>query len=236
MGTLTKEELREFTIQLLWIYQKRCIEGTDPETTDFKAAQELPVTRVKKVMKLDEDLPDTPKLNVGSDGLVVMAKACELFILELALHAWHMTEENRRRTLMRLDVAQALGSNEMYDFLIDIVPREAADPPPPPKKTGGTSSSSPAVGDGGGCGSAVADATAAAPNTDGQKDGQEDEVPIFAEWSLRQQREQETPPPPASPASSPQDSSALSDGTPETQAPPQTRENGMGEEEEEEEE
>jgi nuclear transcription factor Y gamma len=44
--------------------------------------------------------------------------------LELTLRAWIQTEDNKRRTLQRNDVAMAIGKNDTFDFLIDIVPRE----------------------------------------------------------------------------------------------------------------
>jgi nuclear transcription factor Y, gamma len=42
----------------------------------------------------------------------------------LTLRAWIQTEDNKRRTLQRNDVAMAIGKNDTFDFLIDIVPRE----------------------------------------------------------------------------------------------------------------
>jgi len=54
----------------------------------------------------------------------VFAKACEIFILELTLRAWMHTDECKRRTLQRNDVAVAISRSDTFDFLIDIVPRE----------------------------------------------------------------------------------------------------------------
>lgn len=34
------------------------------------------------------------------------------------------TEESKRRTLQKSDVAAAISKNDMFDFLIDIVPRD----------------------------------------------------------------------------------------------------------------
>jgi hypothetical protein len=47
-----------------------------------------------------------------------------MFVTELTLRAWIYTEETRRRTLQRSDIAMAIAKNDMFDFLIDIVPRE----------------------------------------------------------------------------------------------------------------
>jgi nuclear transcription factor Y gamma len=44
------------------------------------------------------------------------------------MRAWIHAEENKRRTLQRSDIAAELSKSDMFDFLIDIVPREDATP------------------------------------------------------------------------------------------------------------
>ena len=61
---------------------------------------------------------------ISSEAPLLFAKACELFILELTMRSWIHTEENKRRTLQRSDVAAAISKADMFDFLIDIVPRD----------------------------------------------------------------------------------------------------------------
>ena len=51
-------------------------------------------------------------------------KACEMFILELTLRSWIHSEENKRRTLQRNDIAAAITKTDIFDFLVDIVPRD----------------------------------------------------------------------------------------------------------------
>ena len=46
------------------------------------------------------------------------------FNLQLTLRAWMHAEENKRRTLQKSDIATAVSKSDMYDFLIDIVPRD----------------------------------------------------------------------------------------------------------------
>ena len=36
---------------------------------------------------------------ISAEAPVLFAKACEIFIAELSIRAWHYTEENKRRTL-----------------------------------------------------------------------------------------------------------------------------------------
>ena len=55
---------------------------------------------------------------------------------EKAALAMFNAEENKRRTLQRSDIASALAKSDMFDFLIDIVPREEA--ASHTKRTGGS--------------------------------------------------------------------------------------------------
>lgn len=86
---------------------------------DFKV-HAFPLARVKRVMKLDDDL----KLMISSEGPMLFAKACDIFIAELTTRAWMHAEENKRRTLQRSDISSAISKSDQYDFLIDIVPRD----------------------------------------------------------------------------------------------------------------
>lgn len=55
--------------------------------------------------------------------------SCEIFICEITRRAWLHAEENKRRTLQRSDVANAVSRSDQFDFLIDIVPREEPSKP-----------------------------------------------------------------------------------------------------------
>ncbi|KAK0069773.1 nuclear transcription factor Y subunit gamma-like isoform X2 [Biomphalaria pfeifferi] len=89
---------------------------------DYKT-QELPLARIKKIMKLDEDVK-----MISAEAPVLFAKAAEIFVSELSLRAWIHTEDNKRRTLQRNDIAMAISKFDQFDFLIDIVPREELKP------------------------------------------------------------------------------------------------------------
>lgn len=90
---------------------------------DHFRQQELPLARIKKIMKLDEDVK-----MISAEAPVLFSKACEIFISELSLRAWIHTEDNKRRTLQRNDIAMAITKFDQFDFLIDIVPREDIKP------------------------------------------------------------------------------------------------------------
>merc|ERR1712029_902305 len=85
--------------------------------------QELPLARIKKIMKLDEDVK-----MISAEAPVLFAKAAEIFIHELTMRAWIHTEDNKRRTLQRNDIAMAITKYDQFDFLIDIVPRDDIKP------------------------------------------------------------------------------------------------------------
>lgn len=81
--------------------------------------QSLPLARIKKIMKLDGDVK-----MISAEAPMLFSKAAEIFIHELTLRAWVHTEDNKRRTLQRNDIAMAITKYDQFDFLIDIVPRD----------------------------------------------------------------------------------------------------------------
>lgn len=85
--------------------------------------QELPLARIKKIMKQDGDVK-----MISAEAPILFAKAAEIFISELSLRAWIHTEDNKRRTLQRNDIAMAITKYDQFDFLIDIVPRDELKP------------------------------------------------------------------------------------------------------------
>lgn len=67
---------------------------------------------------------------IAGEAPVILSKACELMVKELSVRAWRHTEKNRRRTLQKQDIHAAVAESDVFDFLIDIVPRVALHPPP----------------------------------------------------------------------------------------------------------
>ncbi|KAG6532880.1 nuclear transcription factor Y subunit C-6-like [Zingiber officinale] len=109
-----QQQQQQQQLQLFWADQYREIE----QTTDFRN-HSLPLARIKKIMKADEDVR-----MIAAEAPVVFARACEMFILELTHRSWAHAEENKRRTLQKNDIAAAISRTDVFDFLIDIVPRE----------------------------------------------------------------------------------------------------------------
>lgn len=54
------------------------------------------------------------------DKVAAHGQACEMFILELTLRSWNHSEENKRRTLQRNDIAAAITRTDIFDFLVRI--------------------------------------------------------------------------------------------------------------------
>ncbi|KAM0856006.1 hypothetical protein ACQ4PT_049403 [Festuca glaucescens] len=109
---LQQEHQRQ--LQQFWVERLSEIE----QTTNFKN-HALPLARIKKIMKADEDVR-----MISAEAPMIFAKACEMFILELTLRSWMHTEENKRRTLQKNDISAAITRTDIYDFLVDIIPRD----------------------------------------------------------------------------------------------------------------
>ncbi|MED6173642.1 Nuclear transcription factor Y subunit C-4 [Stylosanthes scabra] len=109
-----QQQHQQQQLQMFWANQMQEIE----QTIDFKN-HSLPLARIKKIMKADEDVR-----MISAEAPVIFAKACEMFILELTLRSWIHTEENKRRTLQKNDIAAAISRNDVFDFLVDIIPRD----------------------------------------------------------------------------------------------------------------
>lgn len=103
---------------ILATYWHQTINALENEAHDFKIHQ-LPLARIKKVMKADPEVK-----MISAEAPILFAKGCDIFITELTMRAWIHAEDNKRRTLQRSDIAAALAKSDMFDFLIDIVPRE----------------------------------------------------------------------------------------------------------------
>ncbi|MCJ1472841.1 hypothetical protein MMC13_001490 [Lambiella insularis] len=105
---------------ILMTYWQQTIYNLENDIHDYKLHQ-LPLARIKKVMKADPEVK-----MISAEAPILFAKGCDIFITELTMRAWIHAEENKRRTLQRSDIASALAKSDMFDFLIDIVPREEA--------------------------------------------------------------------------------------------------------------
>ena len=119
-GVKVTQGLHSVSRDILMTYWQQIISHLENDTHDYKLHQ-LPLARIKKVMKADPEVK-----MISAEAPILFAKGCDVFITELTMRAWIHAEENKRRTLQRSDIASALAKSDMFDFLIDIVPREEA--------------------------------------------------------------------------------------------------------------
>lgn len=60
---------------------------------------------------------------IAQDSPMMLEKAAEFLIEEMTLRAWYDTNLEGRCTIQMEDVANALARSDVFDFLIDIIPR-----------------------------------------------------------------------------------------------------------------
>lgn len=82
-------------------------------------AGQLPLARIKKVMKASDD---DVKM-ISAEAPILFARACEIFIADLTCRSYMHATANKRRTVQRSDVVAAVAGSNLFDFLVDIVPR-----------------------------------------------------------------------------------------------------------------
>ena len=95
-------------LQFFWEAQNKEMDVLEIGTEqDFKNHNDLPLARIKRIMKSDEDVR-----MISAEAPVLFAKACEMFILELTLRSWCYSEQNKRRTLQKEDIQTAIRRTE----------------------------------------------------------------------------------------------------------------------------
>lgn len=105
------------TLNTFWAEQHQAVQQLPPSTEqDFKTHNDLPLARIKRIMKSDEDVR-----MISAEAPVLFAKACELFILELTLRSWSFSQHHKRRTLQKEDIKEAIQRTDIFDFLVDVI-------------------------------------------------------------------------------------------------------------------
>lgn len=131
---ISSQSEAQVALQQFW---PRVMEEIKAIATMDLRQQVLPLARIKKIMKLDDEVK-----MISAEAPLLFAKAAEIFIYELTLRAWVHTEDNKRRTLQRNDIAMAITKFDQFDFLIDIVPRDDIKPNKPRDESGRPTASS----------------------------------------------------------------------------------------------
>lgn len=119
LNTLTDEQHDQRLADMLrryWEIQAHQMEILNITSEhEFKNHNDLPLARIKRIMKSDEDVR-----MISAEAPVLFAKACELFILDLSIRAWGAAEKTKRRTLLKEDVEAAINNTDIFDFLRNL--------------------------------------------------------------------------------------------------------------------
>ena len=100
-----------------WKTQKDLIQRlTISDREEFKCHTDLPLARIKRIMKADDDIR-----MIRAEAPVLFAKACELFILEMTLRASHFAEDSDRRNIVKDDIYKTVERTPNFDFLLEIL-------------------------------------------------------------------------------------------------------------------
>jgi nuclear transcription factor Y gamma len=105
-----QEQLQQ-QLQAFWANQYKEVE----KVTDFNN-HSLPLAGIEKIMKTDEDVR-----MIADEAPVILAKACEMFILDLTMRS---RNQGNTRTLQKNDIGAAVAGTDYFDFLLDTVPHE----------------------------------------------------------------------------------------------------------------
>jgi nuclear transcription factor Y gamma len=105
------------SLSKFWKEQLQVVhEYTQQTEQDFKTHNDLPLARIKRIMKSDEDVR-----MISAEAPVLFAKACELFILDLSIRSWNYSQLHKRRTLQKEDIREAIQKTDIFDFLVDVI-------------------------------------------------------------------------------------------------------------------
>ena len=91
------QQLQE-RLQQFWCDSYASIQSLENQSEqDFKNHNDLPLARIKRIMKSDEDVR-----MISAEAPVLFAKACELFILDLSIRAFGKLAQNKRLYLYEI--------------------------------------------------------------------------------------------------------------------------------------
>ncbi|XP_064626023.1 DNA polymerase epsilon subunit 4-like [Lineus longissimus] len=84
----------------------------DQESNKSQKIVKLPLTRIKSIMKMDPDVT-----LASQDAVILIAKATEIFINDMAKEAYTFTAQGKRKTVQRKDVDNAIVGIDALAFL-----------------------------------------------------------------------------------------------------------------------
>ncbi|KAF8434934.1 histone-fold-containing protein [Terfezia claveryi] len=89
-----------------------------PPADEINGSTALPLTRVKRIIKLDEEIG-----TCSSSAAFLVTVAAEMFIQYLAKQGYKGAQKDRRKNLQYKDLANAVAALDTLEFLSDTIPR-----------------------------------------------------------------------------------------------------------------
>lgn len=77
----------------------------------------IPISRIKKIIKEDEDL-----MRIQPDAVFCVSVAVEKFLSYFVKHAWQYTKRDSRKTVLYRDLVHVVKEVEQMMFLEDVIP------------------------------------------------------------------------------------------------------------------
>ncbi|KAK6912277.1 Transcription factor CBF/NF-Y/archaeal histone domain [Dillenia turbinata] len=118
VGSLEKQQRRQEQLdqrlKVFWASQLEESERSRGNTTNT-----LPLAKIRKIMKAD-----MVNRKISAEAPIIFARACEMFIMDLTLRSWSLAVENRRRSLLKDDIKEAIMCTNVFAFLNSIVSRD----------------------------------------------------------------------------------------------------------------
>lgn len=83
---------------------------------DFKKHNDLPIARIKRIMKSDQDVR-----MISAETPVIFARACEMFIMDITIRSTQFAEyDNERMVLTKKSILDTIKNTDIFDFLMEI--------------------------------------------------------------------------------------------------------------------
>ncbi|KAF9322257.1 hypothetical protein BG003_003268 [Podila horticola] len=83
-----------------------------------KGVTQLPVARVKRIIKEDKDIA-----MVSNDAVFLISMATELFLESFTTKAFNLAKMEKRKTIAYKDLATAVSQHDSLEFLQDVIPK-----------------------------------------------------------------------------------------------------------------
>ena len=93
--------------------------GSSSEQQPIRQIVDMPVARVRRIMKSDADVR-----TISQEAVVVVSKAAEKIIEHLAREALKNATNDNRKQIVYSDLSDVVKTIETFDFLEDIIPEQ----------------------------------------------------------------------------------------------------------------